>query len=52
MSDTEPKWDYTTREGNILIGGAVVGLNLLLILTFVLDRTVPAVHSFIIGKPI
>ena len=52
MPDTEPKWDYTTREGNIFIGGAVVGLNLLLVLAFILDRTVPAVHSFITGKPI
>ena len=52
MSDNEPKWDYTTREGNILIGGAVVGLNLLLVLALILDRTVPAVHAFITGKPV
>tara|TARA_Y100001968_G_C19417874_1_gene750013 strand:- start:1129 stop:1287 length:159 start_codon:yes stop_codon:yes gene_type:complete len=52
MPDEEPKWDYTTREGNILIGGAVVGLNLLLVLALILDRTVPAVHAFITGKPV
>ena len=52
MTENEPKWDYTTREGNLLIGGSVVALNLILILAVVLDRTVPAVHSFITGKPI
>ena len=52
MPESEPKWDYTTREGNLLIGGAVVALNLILIIAVILDRTVPAVHSFIIGKTI
>tara|TARA_Y100001968_G_C19439290_1_gene761622 strand:+ start:305 stop:463 length:159 start_codon:yes stop_codon:yes gene_type:complete len=52
MSDNEPKWDYTTREGNLFIGGVVVGLNLLLVLALILDRTVPAVHAFITGKPV
>ena len=52
MSDSEPKWDYTTREGNLFIGGLVVGLNLLVVLALVLDRTVPAVHAFITGKPV
>ncbi len=52
MTESEPKWDYTTREGNLFIGGVVVGLNLILILAVVLDRTVPAVHAFITGKPI
>tara|TARA_B100000579_G_C22598823_1_gene741658 strand:+ start:457 stop:615 length:159 start_codon:yes stop_codon:yes gene_type:complete len=51
MTDTEPKWDYTTREGNIFIGGTVVALNLIVILAAILDRTVPSVHSFITGKP-
>ena len=52
MPDTEPKWDYTTREGNIFIGGTVVALNLIVVIAIILDRTVPAVHAFITGKPI
>ena len=51
MSENEPKWDYTTREGTLGIGVAVVGLNLLVILTYILYRTVPSVHAFISGKP-
>ncbi|WP_320664581.1 hypothetical protein [Prochlorococcus sp. MIT 1223] len=52
MSESEPKWDYTTRGGNIFIGGAVVALNLMVVLAVILDRTVPSVHAFITGKPI
>ena len=29
MTDNEPKWDYTTKEGNFAAGAAVVGGNLL-----------------------
>ena len=39
MSESEPKWDYTTREGNLFIGGAVVALNLILILFKILIST-------------
>ncbi len=45
------KWDYTNREQTLYTGAAVVGLNLLVIIIVILDRTVPAVHSFITGKP-
>ena len=51
MSDNEPKWDYTTREGTLGIGAAVIGLNLVVIILYILYRTVPSVHSFISGKP-
>ncbi len=47
-----PKWDYTTNEQNLFIGALVVGLNLLVILLYVLYRTVPGVHTFVSGKPI
>ena len=46
------KWDYTNRKQTLYTGAAVVGLNLLVILLVILDRTVPAIHSFITGKPI
>ena len=52
MTESEPKWDYTTREGNLFIGGVVVALNLLVVLAVILDRMVPSVHAFITGKPI
>ena len=47
----EPKWDYTNRRQTLLTGALVVGLNLLLVIGVILDRTIPAVHSFITGKP-
>ena len=50
--DSEPKWDYTTSEQTRLTGFLVVGLNLVVVILFILDRTVPAVHSFITGKPV
>jgi len=52
MPESDPKWDYTTNEQNMLTGGLVVGGNLLVILLVVLYRTVPAVHTFISGKPL
>ncbi len=52
LDETTPKWDYTSREQTLFIGAIVVGLNLLIVLAAILDRTVPAVHSFISGKPI
>ena len=51
MAESEPKWDYTTNEQNMLTGGLVVAGNLLVILAVVLYRTVPSVHTFISGKP-
>ena len=50
MTDKEPKWDYTTNEGNFAAGVAVVGGNLLVILIYILYRTVPSVHHFITGR--
>ena len=47
----QPKWDYTNREQTLFTGALVVFLNLLVVLGVILDRTVPAVHSFITGKP-
>ncbi len=44
------KWDYTSSEQTRLMGAVVVGLNVLVALVFLLDRTVPAVHAFITGK--
>ncbi len=51
MTDQEPKWDYTSKEGNFAAGAAVVGGNLLVVLLYILYRTVPAVHDFIAGGP-
>ena len=51
MDEKEPKWDYTTSEGNFAAGAAVVGGNLLVIILYILYRTVPAVHDFIAGRP-
>ncbi len=48
--NTEQKWDYTSREGNFAAGAAVVGGNLLVILIYILYRTVPSVHHFITGR--
>ena len=50
MTDNEPKWDYTTKEGNFAAGAAVVGGNLLVLIVYILYRTVPSVHHFIIGR--
>ena len=49
--DAPPKWDYTTSKSTMYTGAGVLGLNLLVILLVILDRTVPAVHSIITGKP-
>jgi len=51
MSESEPKWDYTTNSQNMFTGGIVVAGNLLVILAVVLYRYVPSVHSLISGKP-
>ena len=50
MTDNEPKWDYTTKEGNFAAGAAVVGGNLLVLIVYILYRTVPSVHHFIVGR--
>ncbi|KGG15027.1 MULTISPECIES: hypothetical protein [unclassified Prochlorococcus] len=47
----EPKWDYTSSRQNFVTGALVVGGNLLVILVYLLYRSVPAVHQFISGKP-
>ena len=52
LGETQPKWDYTTRNGTLFTGAVVVVLNLILIIFVILDRTVPSVHSFITGKPV
>ena len=36
MTDNEPKWDYTTKEGNFAAGAAVVGGNLLVLIIYIL----------------
>ncbi len=51
-ADNTPKWDYTTRGQTLAIGAGVVGLNVLVIIVVILDRTIPAVHALITGKPI
>lgn len=51
-SNSEPKWDYTSTKQNAITGGMVVGGNFLVILVYILYRTVPAVHQFISGKPL
>ncbi len=51
-SETQPKWDYTSDRQNLITGAMVVGGNLLVILAYLLYRTVPSVHSFISGKPL
>lgn len=50
MTDNEQKWDYTTSEGNFAAGAAVIAGNLLVILIYILYRTVPSVHHFITGR--
>ncbi len=51
-SEAAPKWDYTSNRQNLITGAMVVGGNLLLVLVYLLYRTVPSVHSFISGKPL
>ncbi len=48
----QPKWDYTSSRQNFITGAMVVGGNLLVVLIYLLYRTVPAVHQFISGKPL
>tara|TARA_B100000700_G_C15033384_1_gene851626 strand:+ start:2153 stop:2347 length:195 start_codon:yes stop_codon:yes gene_type:complete len=36
----------------MFIGGSVVAMNLVLIIAYILYKTVPSVHSFISGKPL
>ena len=52
MSNSDPKWDYTSSKQNLITGALVVGGNLLVILLYILYRTVPAVHQVISGKPL
>ena len=49
--NNEPKWDYTSSRQNFITGAMVVGGNLLVLLIYLLYRTVPSVHQFISGKP-
>ena len=51
-TEEEVKWDYTNPQQTLFIGAIVVGLNLLVVLAVILDKTVPAAHSFITGKPL
>ena len=48
----EVKWDYTSREGTLFIGALVVGLNVVVLIAFLLYQYIPSVHTFITGKPI
>ena len=50
--DAPVKWDYTSSRGNMVTGAMVVGGNLALLVTYLLYRSVPAVHQFISGKPL
>ncbi len=50
--DNEVKWDYTSSRQNLITGSLVVGGNLLVLLIFLLYRSVPSVHQFISGKPL
>ena len=52
IEEQAPKWDYTNREQTLFIGALVVGLNLLVVVAVILDRTIPAVHAFVSGKPV
>ncbi len=51
LQNEEPKWDYTSSRQNFITGAMVVGGNLLVIMIYLLYRTVPAVHQFISGRP-
>jgi len=46
----EPKWDYTNKEQTLFTGALVVGLNLIVVALVILNKTVPAVHTFLTGK--
>ena len=48
----QPKWDYTSSRQNLITGALVVGGNLMVIVLYILYRTVPAVHQIISGKPL
>ncbi len=48
----QPKWDYTSSRQNLITGAMVVGGNLLVVILYVLYKTVPAVHTIISGKPL
>ncbi len=50
--DNEVKWDYTSSRQNFITGALVVGGNLLVVIIFLLYRSVPSVHQFISGKPL
>ena len=50
--EEEVKWDYTSSRQNFITGALVVGGNLLVILLYLLYRSVPAVHQLISGKPL
>ncbi len=50
--DAQPKWDYTSSRQNLITGALVVGGNLLIVMIYLLYRTVPAVHQLISGKPL
>ncbi len=50
--EMEPKWDYTSSRQNLITGALVVGGNVLVVLIYLLYRSVPAVHQFISGKPL
>ena len=50
-NSNEPKWDYTSSRQNFITGAMVVGGNLLVLLIYLLYRTVPSVHQFISGRP-
>ncbi len=52
IEETEPKWDYTSSKQTFILGAVVLGLNALVVLAVVLDRTVPAVHTLLTGKPL
>ncbi len=51
-ANNEPKWDYTSSRQNLITGAMVVAGNLLVVVLYVLYRTVPAVHQIISGKPL
>ena len=52
--EAEPsvKWDYTSNKQNLITGALVVGGNLLVVIIYLLYRSVPSVHTFISGKPL
>ena len=50
--EPEVKWDYTSSRQNLITGGMVVGGNLVVLILYILYRTVPSVHTFISGKPL